>query len=271
MVPQKASTNTIQFFVKTLEGDSITICESLCTTGGQLKARLEVKTGIPAAQQRLTYIKKIEDFATLREISLPDKGTIHMSLYLKGGMEKENTKKQNMHNVSIHVHTLDLSVTHSSQGYEITGISPDSPASNDDRISRDQILLKINQSFCNLRDIDSVKAALQGDTGTSITLSLRSPLESKVFRTTLIRQQNHPLSPMSEDVRERPDRSPSHSPRSEHDRPSQPSGDTSPSPGNSVQKADEEIQALLQDQADTRAVIESMDTLLFIGGQPEDR
>jgi hypothetical protein len=93
-MPQKTDTDMIQFFVKTLNGSSLTMRDSHDTTGGQLKARLQAKTGIPADQQRLTYIKEIRDLATLREISLQDSGTIHMSLRLKGGMEEANTQRQ---------------------------------------------------------------------------------------------------------------------------------------------------------------------------------
>ncbi len=162
--------------MKTLNGSSLTMRESRDTTGGQHKARLEARTGIPAVQQRLTYTREIQDISTLREISLPVDGTIHMSLRLKGGMEKANTKKQITCNTSFYVRSLGISVTRTPQGYEITGIAPNSPADNDERISRDHLLLKIDDSFGNLRDIDSVGKALQGTPSTSVTLLFRSPL-----------------------------------------------------------------------------------------------
>jgi hypothetical protein len=92
---QRSVIDTIQFFAKTLNGSSITFRESRCTTGGQFKVRLEAKPGIPASQQRLNNgSTEIQDSGTLQEISLPDNGTIHLSLSLNGGMKKGNTQKQ---------------------------------------------------------------------------------------------------------------------------------------------------------------------------------
>ena len=266
----KEDTDVIQFFVKTLDGSSITMRDSLDATGGQLKARLEAKTGIPAVQQRLTYIKEIQDLDTLREISLPANGTIHMSLRLTGGMEKANTQRQVTCNTSIYVRSLGISVTRTLQGYEITGIAPNSPADKDERISRGQLLLKIDDSFGNLRDLDSVGKALQGTPPTPVTLWLKSPLTTKAFKITLVRQQNHPAGPASEAGGESP-RTPSHSPRAEHAKQAQPLDDTSPPPENLDQQPDKESQPPPQDQAYTRALLDSINLLLLSGGQPKDK
>jgi hypothetical protein len=60
-------TETIQFSVSTPDGSSITMFDSIDATGAQLKARLEVKTGVLAAQQILTYTEEIQDSTTLRK------------------------------------------------------------------------------------------------------------------------------------------------------------------------------------------------------------
>jgi hypothetical protein len=109
--PQTTDTEMIQFFVQTLNGSSLTMRESRDTTGGELKARVQVRTGIPVNQQRLTYIKDIQDIATRREISLQENGTIHISLRLIGGMEKAVTIRQ-IRCDSIYVRCLGISVTH---------------------------------------------------------------------------------------------------------------------------------------------------------------
>jgi len=94
-------------------------------------------------------------------------------------------------NTSIYVRSLGIAVTRTPQGYEITGIAPDSPAENDERIRRGHLLLKIGESSDNLRDIDSVGQALQGPPLMPVTLLLGSPLEPKTFQVTLIRQPTH--------------------------------------------------------------------------------
>jgi hypothetical protein len=52
----KQTSDTIQFFVKNLDGSSITMIDTFASTGEQLKARLEKKTNIPSSNQRLIYL-----------------------------------------------------------------------------------------------------------------------------------------------------------------------------------------------------------------------
>ena len=157
-------------------------------------------------------------------------------------------------------------MTHTLKGYEITGIAPNSPADKNGQISRGHLLLKIDDSFGNLRDIDSVGKALQGTPSTTVTLMLSSPLTSKAaFQTTLIRQ-----SLTSEDGGGSTG-SPSYSPRAEQDGPPQPSGDTSLPTGNPAQQLGTEPQPLSQDQEYMRALLAGINLLLLSGGQPKDR
>jgi hypothetical protein len=167
--PQETDPETLQFFVQTFNGNSLTMRESHDTTGGQLKARLQVRTGIPAAQMRLTYTKNIQDLATLREISLQKNGTIRISLHLLGGMENAAATRQ-IRCDSIYVRSLGISLTHTPQGYEITGIAPDSPADREERMSRGLFLLKIGNSFDNLLDLNSAEKALNGISNTPVML-----------------------------------------------------------------------------------------------------
>jgi hypothetical protein len=121
----KRTPDTIQFFGKTLDGSSITMCETLSATGGSLKTRLETKIHIPTSQQRLTYNTEIQNYTTLQEISLQPNGTIHLSLYLGGGMNKDSGPQQaqqslyspnDTSNPLIHAHDLGILLTHSSEG-----------------------------------------------------------------------------------------------------------------------------------------------------------
>jgi hypothetical protein len=74
--------------------------------------------------------------------------------------------------------------------YEITDIAPNSPTARDERISRGLLLMKIDVSFGDLRDMDSVGKALQGTPATDVTLLLKAKLIAKTFPITLIRQQS---------------------------------------------------------------------------------
>jgi WD40 repeat protein len=304
-MPQKENTDVIQFFAKTPKGNSLTMREPNDTTVGKLKARLQTKTGIPVNQQRLSYIipanqqrsgiqvnqqrlSYAQDSATLREIALQDRGTIQVSMRLMGGMDTVKTTEQSTGTTSIYVSDLGIAVTLTSQGFEITSIHPNSPAGIDKRISTGQLIKKIDDSFSNMRDIDSVGKALQGNPLTPVTLHLQSQLKPATLRIVLIRQQNHPSDltaeafsraprirlalpatssrPLPEQSTDSPDRdpSPSESARSDHfsfldPRPppcNVSAGHSSPS------LSHEKPQAPPPEDTDTLVVLRSMNKLL---------
>jgi hypothetical protein len=107
-------------------------------------------------------------------------------------MDTVKTTEQSTGTTSIYVSDLGIAVTLTSQGFEITSIHPNSPAGIDKRISTGQLIKKIDDSFSNMRDIDSVGKALQGNPLTPVTLHLQSQLKPATLRIVLIRQQNHP-------------------------------------------------------------------------------
>jgi hypothetical protein len=263
---QKMDTEMVQFFVQNLNGSSLTMCESYDTTGGQLKARVKIRTGIPAAQQRLTYTSDIQDLTTLREISLPENGTIRISLRLFGGMDTTATTRQIRGN-TIYARDIGISVTHTSQGYEITDIAPNSPADKKKQISRGLLLIKIGDSFNNLRNLDSAREALNEIPNTHVQLSLKTKLNPRLFYVSLVRQQSHPSDPTIDADGESP-RSPSHVPIPKRPRQIQSPYDTSPPITNPAQRPERESQPPPQDQAYTRALLDSIHSLS--GGQPKN-
>ena len=245
--PQKMDAEMVQFFVQTPNGSSLTMRESYDTTGGQLKARLQIRTGIPAAQQRLTYTSDIQDLATLREISLPENGTFRISLRLLGGME-EATETRQIRGDTIYARGIGISVTHTPLGYEITDIAEDSPTDKEEQISRGLLLVKIGDSLDNLRDLDSAGKALNGTPNTPVELLLKTKLSSRPFQVSLVRQQSHPSGPTTNAGGESP-RSPLHFSR---------------------QRLEKESQLPPPDQTYTRALLDSIQLLLISGGQPKN-
>ena len=256
--PQRKDAEMVQFFVQNLNGSSLTMREPYETTGGQLKARLQIRTGIPAAQQRLTYASVIQDLATLREVSLTENGTIRISLRLAGGME-DATKRQITYN-SIYARSIGISVTHTPQGFEITDIAEDSPADKEARIRRGLLLVKIGDSLGNLRDLDSAGEALSGTPNTPVKLVLKTKLNIRPFEVSLVRQQGH-LSGLTVNAGGESPRSPLHLPRSKRVDQSKSPVDTSPSPANPAQRPEEESQLPSRDQAYTRALLDSIQIL----------
>jgi hypothetical protein len=266
--PQKMDSERVQFFVQNLNGSSLTMRESYDTTGGQLKARLQIRTGIPAAQQRLTYTSDIQDLATLREIALPENGTIRIFLRLFGGME-EATGTRQIRCDTIYARGIGISVTHTPLGYEITDIAEDSPADKEERISRGLLLVKIGDSLDNLRDLDRVGKTINGTPNTPVELLLKTKHSSRPFQVSLVRQQSHPSGPTIDAGGESP-RSPLHLSRPTRARQIQSPYDTSPSPANLTQRLGKESQLPSQDQAYIRALRDSIHSLLLSGGQPKN-
>jgi WD40 repeat protein len=257
--PQKMDTEMVQFFVQNLNGSSLTMREPYDTTGGQLKGRVQIRTGIPAAQLRLTYTGDIQDPNTLREISLPNNGTIRISLRMLGGMENAATTRQ-IRGDTIYARDIGIAVTQTPQGYEITNITPNSPADKEKQISQGHLLIKIDDSFSNLRNLDRAREALNGIPNTQVLLSLKTKLNPKLFHVSLVRQQNHPSGPTIDADGESPG-SPSHASIPKRARQIKSPYDTSSPITNPAQRPETVPQPPSQDQAYTRALLDSIHSL----------
>jgi hypothetical protein len=305
-IPQPENTDVIQFFVKTPKGNSLTMREPRNTTVGQLKALLRTITGIPVNQQRLSctthtnqqssgiqaYQQRLsyaQDSATLSEVALQDRSTIQISMRIMGGMDMVKTAEQPTRSTSIYVLGLGIAVSLTSQGYTITDIHPNSPAGNDKRIRKGQLIKKVGDSFSSMRDIHSVGRALQGTPSTSVTLHLQSPPQPATFQIELIRHQNYPSDPTAtlsdeSEIRLAPPGTASQplleQGKDSLDRDSSPSENDcfsflDPSPPPSSRSAEHRSPSLSHDKpqapppvdTDTLAVLRSISELL--GGKPE--
>jgi ubiquitin C len=99
---------SMQIFIKTMTGKTITVDISPMATIYELKQRIDTKEQIPPDQQRMIFVgKQLEDSQTLFDYNVRLEATLYLALRCRGGMHHPSSSRSEHFTITVKINNKE--------------------------------------------------------------------------------------------------------------------------------------------------------------------